>query len=185
MGLINKASGAMSSSVEKLFRHAQMQLRDTGSVHMWAVIGNSAPDAQAHWAWLRTCVSLLVVSAQIMVLLFMNSEAAHPTCNSHTDCSWGNYCSPGAVALGAPLRGKATCTDCYAVFATVEALRAVDPNITDTWPAMVINAFATYEWRVIDLTNSPMRLSDPARMLPDGDVFFGMPDACASWAYFG
>ena len=91
------AAGAPATNAPSAATNAALlanveEAQDTGSLHIWAVALACSKDSSRLQALFAAVVSLLVVSAQVCILTWVNYEASYPTCSSHAECRLGTYC---------------------------------------------------------------------------------------------
>lgn len=64
----------------------------TTNYHMWAVAVVSDGKSSTPFAWLAAILSVCLILMQLLTLGWVNFGAAHPTCSSHLDCRYGEFC---------------------------------------------------------------------------------------------
>lgn len=75
-------------------------VRNTRSLHLWAVSLCTDVVQDSGRAWLATGLSLLLDALQIFALVLLGFEASHRGCSAHTDCLTGEYCLAPSVLPG-------------------------------------------------------------------------------------
>ena len=100
----------MLDSVKRELESVDSDVRNTESIHLWAVAHVTASDADggALGGWLAMLVSLGVILTQHYALILVLYQSSYPSCSAHTECRVGEMCLPPGV-YNIP---RSRCMDC-------------------------------------------------------------------------
>ena len=131
-GNVASATGALDSMMDVMnTSHGGGGVRNTESIHLWAVARCVDKDQDAFWAYVAAFASLALIVAQIFVLVQVGHESAFNGCSAHTDCQEGEFCLVGQPWNDEFIRPR--CTDCYRIMSTRAAPPPIFKNTSECW----------------------------------------------------
>ena len=115
-------------------------------------------------------MSLLVILVQLTTLYIVILESSYPRCNTHSDCSIGEYCAPAAGVLTDYRLDPGFCDDCYPTDWVFNSNRTQEEQVT-----YVTEIEPDPEWISFYTTGTPQYWDDAAFHCADTDT---MPLRC-------